>query len=190
MSKVQIKVQKIEFNRRLVEKEIVCRTMTLPRTDKVRELFRNAFKTVKDEDNNTYIKDHLFHISTNQTNYSIDKFKKDLRLLNKRVNQQKIHKRQYKKSPNRIVFFCFIEQSQDKTLTHTHMILRVPDFLKDKLEDIRETIEKYLPPYFNKETRRFEDTRFTVKLTKRTPKITRNYSTKKKTTHNDNFDVF
>jgi len=59
--------------------------MTLPRTDKVRELFRNAFKTVKDEDNNTYIKDHLFHISTNQTNYSIDKFKKDLRLLNKRV---------------------------------------------------------------------------------------------------------
>ena len=53
MSKVQIKVQKIEFNRRLVEKEIVCRTMTLPRTDKVRELFRSAFKTVKDEDNNT-----------------------------------------------------------------------------------------------------------------------------------------
>ena len=188
MSKVHIKIQKIKL-RTPSNKEIVCR-MIIPRKDKTRELFRFAFKTVPDEDNNTYIKDHLLHISTNQTNYTIDRFRKDLRLLNKRVNQQKIHKRQYKKSPNRIVFYCFLEQSQDKSLTHTHIILRVPNILKDKLEDIRETVEKYLPPYFNKKTRRYENTRFTVKLTRRTPKITRNYSTKKKTTQIDNFDVF
>ena len=63
MSKVQIKVQKIEFNRRLVEKEIVCRTMTLPRTDKVRELFRNAFKTVKDEDNNNLKTSNIVYVN-------------------------------------------------------------------------------------------------------------------------------
>ena len=163
--------------------KVVCKTtreMLCPSKDKLRQLFRSTFETTKDHDNQHFLTNHILTITSNQTNYQLDNFKKDIRLINKRLNQKLIHKRKYKKSLNRIVFFTFFEQSLDKELTHCHIIMRIPIFFKtkQKIDEIIEVINKYLPP------------KFSVRLTKRNKKITRNYSTKKTSTNNDNFDVF
>ena len=78
------------------------------------------------------------------------------------------------------MFFTFFEQSQDKDLTHCHIILRIPIFFnyKEKINEMTSIVEKYLPP------------KFSIKLTKRNKKTTRNYTTKKTSTNNDNFEVF
>jgi len=163
--------------------KVVCKTtreMLYPSKDKLRQLYRSTFETTKDHDNQHYLTNHILTITSNQTDYHLDNFRKDIRLINKRLNQQLIHKRKYKKSPDRIVFFTFFEQSIDKELTHCHIIMRIPIFFKtkQKIDEIIEVINKYLPP------------KFSVRLTKRNKKITRNYSTKQTSTNNDNFDVF
>ena len=191
MSKVQMIFKKIKFtNNNNIEKIIICKTMSNIKS--IRELFRYAFENTKDENYQIYIKDKLLHISSNQSNYKQDQLREDIRLLNKRINQHFIHKRQYKKSPDRIVFYCFIEQSPSKDLTHSHIILRVPEFLKDKIDQIRDEVERHLPLFYNKDLTppRYEKTKHTVKLTTRDPKIVRNYSTKTISKFNDIFDVF
>ena len=164
-------------------KQVVCKTtreMLYPSKDKLRQIYRKSFETTSDHDHQHYLTNHILTITSNQTNYHLDKFKKNIREINKRLNQQLIHKRKYKKSPDRIVFFTFFEQSQDKDLTHCHIILRIPIFFnyKEKINEMTSVIEKYLPP------------KFSVKLTKRNKKTTRNYTTKKTSTNNDNFEVF
>ena len=96
--------------------------------------------------------------------------------INKRLNQKLIHKRHYKKSPNRIVFYCFFEQSKDKLLTHTHILLRVPSTYKDRIDEIASVIRKYLPHKFELEVRNKD---YSIE-----------YSTKHYSDFNDNFDVY
>ena len=165
------------------KKTIVCRTtkkVLYPSKDKLRQLYRNSFKTTSEHDHQHYLTNHILTITSNQTNYHLDNFSKDIRRLNKRLNQQMIHKRRYKKSPDRIVFFTFYEQSQDKDLTHCHIIMRIPIFFnqKEQINEMTRVLEKYLPP------------KFTLELTNRNKKTTTHYTTKKTSTKNDNFDVF
>ena len=96
--------------------------------------------------------------------------------FNNRLNQKLIHKRHYKKSPNRIVFYCFFEQSKDKVLTHTHILLRVPSLYKDRINEIASVIRKYLPYKFELEVRNKD---YSIE-----------YSTKHYSDYNDNFDVY
>ena len=70
------------------------------------------------------------------------------------------------------------EQSVDKELTHCHILLRVPKFLKNKIKKLVRIIEKHLPPLFS------------VRLTKRTQQISVKYPTKRTHELNDNFDVY
>jgi hypothetical protein len=194
---------------------VICK-MSIDKNN-TREQFRDAIRSVRDENNQTYIKDHFITITSNQTNYSIDHLKKDIRLINKNINKKLLskyrlikNKRHYKLSKDRIVFFCFFEQSKDKLLTHSHMLVRVPLVLKNKIEEITETIKSYLPPfknkikkrYKNKNTNRYyskvttilEPTKHSCVLSNRSPSIVRKYSTKNmpkdNSENNDNFDVF
>ncbi len=187
MSRIKIKIDRTKKRFRLKSpvknidipvKKIVCRTTRIPSVNRLRDLYRKSFENPKNIDDQIYIKDHLLHISSNQTRYDLDDFKKDIRLINKRLNQKLIHRRKYKKSPNRIVFFIFYEQSQDKELTHCHILLRVPKFLKNKIKKLVRIIEKHLPPLFS------------VRLTKRTQQISVKYPTKRTHELNDNFDVY
>jgi hypothetical protein len=103
---------------------VICK-MSIDKNN-TREQFRDAIRSVRDENNQTYIKDHFITITSNQTNYSIDHLKKDIRLINKNINKKLLskyrlikNKRHYKLSKDRIVFFCFFEQSKDKLLETT-----------------------------------------------------------------------
>ncbi len=145
-------------------------------SNRTRELYRLAFESFIDSDDNVLLKDYFFTITSQRTDYSIDIFKKDIRFINKRLNQKIIHKRRYKKSLNRIVFYCFFEQSKKKLLTHTHILLRVPVRYKDKIDEIASVIRKYLPYKFELEVRNKD---YSIK-----------YSTKHYSDYNDNFDVF
>ena len=144
--------------------------------NRIRELYRLAFDSSINSDNNVLLKDYFFTITSQRTDYSIDIFKKDIRFINKRLNQKLIHKRKYKKSLNRIVFYCFFEQSKNKLLTHTHILLRVPVKYKDKIDEIASVIRKYLPYKFELEVRNKD---YSIR-----------YSTKHYSDYNDNFDVF
>ena len=143
---------------------------------KIRELFRKAFKNVVDSDDNVYLKEHFFTITSQRTDYPLPIFKQDIRFLNKRLNQKIIHRRKYKKSLNRIVFYCFFEHSKEKLLTHTHILLRVPVEYKNKTDEIASIIRKYLPYKFELEVR---NKNYSIE-----------YSTKHYSDYNDNFDVF
>ena len=145
-------------------------------SNRTRQLYRLAFESVIDSDNNVLLKDYFFTITSQRTDYPIVLFKKDIRFINKRLNQKLIHKRNYKKSPNRIVFYCFFEQSKDKLLTHTHILLRVPINYKDRIDEIASVIRKYLPHKFELEVRNKD---YSIE-----------YSTKHYSDYNDNFDVF
>ena len=124
--------------------------LKLERYNYNRELIRSGLREATVLDNNILVKDKLITISTQKTNYPISQFKKDIRWLNKRLNQRLIHRRKYKKSPNRIVFFVFIEKSKLKLLTHAHMILRVPLRLRHYVDTtIEKIIRKYLPRGFS-----------------------------------------
>ena len=70
------------------------------------------------------------------------------------------------------------KEKQDKELTHCHILLRVPKFLKNKIKKLVRIIEKHLPPLFS------------VRLTKRTQQISVKYPTKRTHELNDNFDVY
>ena len=145
-------------------------------SNRTRQLYRLAFESVIDSDNNVLLKDYFFTITSQRTDYPIVLFKKDIRFINKRLNQKLIHKRHYKKSPNRIVFYCFFEQSKDKLLTHTHILLRVPSTYKDRTDEIASVIRKYLPHKFELEVRNKD---YSIE-----------YSTKHYSDYNDNFDVY
>ena len=145
-------------------------------SNRIRQLYRLAFESVIDSDNNVLLKDYFFTITSQRTDYPIVLFKKDIRFINKRLNQKLIHKRRYKKSPNRIVFYCFFEQSKDKLLTHTHILLRVPSLYKDRINEIASVIRKYLPYKFELEVRNKD---YSIE-----------YSTKHYSDYNDNFDVY
>ena len=145
-------------------------------SNRTRQLYRLAFESVIDSDNNVLLKDYFFTITSQRTDYPIVLFKKDIRFINKRLNQKLIHKRHYKKSPNRIVFYCFFEQSTDKVLTHTHILLRVPSLYKDRINEIASVIRKYLPHKFELEVRNKD---YSIE-----------YSTKHYSDYNDNFDVY
>jgi len=155
-------------------------------SNRIRQLYRLAFESVIDSDNNVLLKDYFFTITSQRTDYSIDLFKKDIRFINKRLNQKLIHKRHYKKSPNRIVFYCFFEQSKNKLLTHTHILLRVPFNYKDRIDEIASVIRKYLPIKYCKKKRRF----IKFELEVRNKDYSIEYSTKHYSDYNDNFDVY
>ena len=144
--------------------------------NRTRELYRLAFESVLDSNDNVLLKDYFFTITSQKTDYSLDLFKKDIRFINQRLNQKLIHRRKYKKSPTRIVFYCFFEQSKDRLLTHTHILLRVPVKYKDKTDEIASVIRKYLPHKFELEVRNKD---YSIE-----------YSTKHYSDYNDNFDVF
>ena len=145
-------------------------------SNRIRQSYRLAFESVIDSDDNVFLKDYFFTITSQRTDYSIDIFKKDIRYINKRLNQKLVHKRKYKKSLNRIVFYCFFEQSKDKLLTHTHILLRVPSLYKDRINEIASVIRKYLPHKFELEVRNKD---YSIQ-----------YSTKHYSDYNDNFDVY
>lgn len=155
-------------------------------SNRIRQLYRLAFESVIDSDDNVLLKDYFFTITSQKTDYSIVLFKKDIRFINKRLNQKLIHKRHYKKSPNRIVFYCFFEQSQTKLLTHTHILLRVPFNYKDRIDEIASVIRKYLPIKYCKKKRRF----IKFELEVRNKDYSIEYSTKHYSDYNDNFDVY
>ena len=152
---------------------IMLRTQS---SNRIRQSYRLAFESVIDSDDNVFLKDYFFTITSQRTDYSIDIFKKDIRYINKRLNQKLVHKRKYKKSLNRIVFYCFFEQSKDKLLTHTHILLRVPSLYKDRINEIASVIRKYLPHKFELEVRNKD---YSIE-----------YSTKHYSDYNDNFDVY
>ena len=152
---------------------IMLRTQS---SNRIRQSYRLAFESVIDSDDNVFLKDYFFTITSQRTDYSIDIFKKDIRYINKRLNQKLVHKRKYKKSLNRIVFYCFFEQSKDKLLTHTHILLRVPSLYKDRINEIASVIRKYLPHKFELEVRNKD---YSIQ-----------YSTKHYSDYNDNFDVY
>ena len=54
--------------------------------DELREIFRTAFEKFQTPPNQVYIDNHFITISSNMTNYSIDRFKDDIRLINKILN--------------------------------------------------------------------------------------------------------
>ena len=193
----------------------MCRTNS--NMNSPRRQYRDAFRFVRDENNQTLIKDHFITITSNQTNYSKDQLKKDIRLINKNTNKRLLskyllisNKRHYKLSKDRIVFFCFFEKSKSKLLTHSHIIIRVPLVLKNKIEEITETIKSYLPPYKNKIKKRYknkntnryyskvtttlQETKHSCVLSNRSPSIVRKYSTKNIPNNNnedkDNFEMF
>jgi uncharacterized Fe-S radical SAM superfamily protein PflX len=145
-------------------------------SNRIRQLYRLAFESALDSNDNVLLKDYFFTITSQRTDYSIDIFKKDIRFINKRLNQKLIHRRKYKKSPNRIVFYCFFEHSKEKLLTHTHILLRVPVEYKNKTDEIASIIRKYLPYKFELEVR---NKNYSIE-----------YSTKHYSDYNDNFDVF
>jgi hypothetical protein len=60
-----------------------------------RDVYRMALREAVETDGNVLIKDKLVSISSNKTNYSIFKFKKDIQFINKRLNQRLIHRRKY-----------------------------------------------------------------------------------------------
>ena len=155
-------------------------------SNRTRQLYRVAFESVIDSDDNVLLKDYFFTITSQRTDYPIVLFKKDIRFINKRLNQKLIHKRHYKKSPNRIVFYCFFEQSQTKLLTHTHILLRVPFNYKDRIDEIASVIRKYLPIKYCKKKRRF----IKFELEVRNKDYSIEYSTKHYSDYNDNFDVY
>ena len=78
-------------------------------TDINRYKLRNALHEFIPQDRNILLKDKLITITTSKTNYSVETFKKKIRLFNAMLNK-KIFKRRWKKHINRIVFFTFIEK--------------------------------------------------------------------------------
>ena len=67
-------------------KTVMCRTNS--NMNSPRKQYRDAFRFVRDENNQTLIKDHFITITSNQTNYSKDQLKKDIRLINKNTNNR------------------------------------------------------------------------------------------------------
>ena len=182
----------LTYDRDMSNLEILpfIRKKRVKKFNRYRELHRNAFNSVKTLDNNVLpnvlLKTHFFTITSQKTNYQIYSLKKDIRLINQRLNQKLIHRRKYKKSPNRIVFYCYFEKSNNKLLTHVHFLLRVPIKYIYQTDKIASIIREYLPIKYCKKKRRF----IKFELEVRNKDYSIQYSTKHYSDYNDNFDVY
>ena len=143
-----------------------------------RERLRNAFRLIQDDDENMHLKDYLISISTQKTNYSRKDFVRRLSIINAMLNK-KFLTRKYKKRTDRIVFYSFLEKSLNKSLLHTHMIMRVPKFLLSKLREVFIYLRNIL-------VRKFY---YSLRITRR-PEIATKYMSKHFRDNNDNFFVF
>ena len=141
-----------------------------------RQDYRDALENAIDQDDNHYLKDYLVTITSQKTDYPIDLFKKDVRIINAMINK-KFFKRRYKRSPNRIAFYCFFEKSANKLLTHCHLIMRIPNYLKEKIEILMCIAEKCVLKF-----------RYFIHFKKVPYSVS--YMTKHYSNHNDNFEVF
>ena len=153
-----------------------------------RERLRNAFRLIEDDDENCHLKDYLISISTQKTQYQNlnaivpnDRRKdsvKRLSIINAMLNKKYLT-RKYKKRTDRIVFYSFLEKSLNKSLLHTHMIMRVPKFLLSKLKEFFIYLRNIL-------VRKFY---YSLRITRR-PEIATKYMSKHFRDNNDNFFVF
>ncbi len=143
-----------------------------------RERLRNAFRLIQDDDENMHLKDYLISISTQKTNYSRKDFVRRLSIINAMLNKKYLT-RKYKKRTDRIVFYSFLEKSLNKSLLHTHMIMRVPKFLLSKLREVFIYLRNIL-------VRKFY---YSLRITRR-PEIATKYMSKHFRDNNDNFFVF
>ena len=143
-----------------------------------RERLRSAFRLIEDNDDNCHLKDLLVSISTQKTNYSRKDFVRRLSIINAMLNKKYLT-RKYKKRTDRIVFYSFLEKSLNKSLLHTHMIMRVPKFLLSKLREVFIYLRNIL-------VRKFF---YSLRVTRR-PEIATKYMTKYYRENNDNFLVF
>jgi hypothetical protein len=184
--------EKETYDRDMSNLEILpfIRKKRVKKFNRYRELHRNAFNSVKTLDNNVLpnvlLKTHFFTITSQITDYQIYSFKKDIRLINQRLNQRLIHRRKYKKSPNRIVFYCYFEKSNNKLLTHVHFLLRVPIKYIYQTDKIASVIRKSLPNKYCEKTESFHKFQLEV----REEEYSIQYSTKHYSDYNDNFDVY
>ena len=142
-----------------------------------RQRLRNAFRLIEDNDENCHLKDYLISISTQKTNYSRKDFVRRLSIINAMLNK-KFLTRKYKKRTDRIVFYSFLEKSLNKSLLHTHMIMRIPKFLYRKFTDVFVHLSVVVKKFF-----------YTLRITDR-PEIATKYMTKHYRENNDNFCVF
>ena len=142
-----------------------------------RERLRNAFRLIQDDDENMHLKDYIISISTQKTNYSRKDFVRRLSIINAMLNK-KFLTRKYKKRTDRIVFYSFLEKSLNKSLLHTHMIMRIPKFLYRKFTDVFVHLSVVVKKFF-----------YTLRITDR-PEIATKYMTKHYRENNDNFCVF
>ena len=145
-----------------------------------RERLRKSFKLIKDTDENKHLMNRLISVSTQKTNYSKKKLLKTMSVMNAMLNRRFLT-RNYKNRDDRIMFYSFIEKSKDKNLLHSHNILRVPKFIMNSYQQIREFFR-----YFKKIVN--EKFLMTYKNYKRD--VTTRYSTKEFSDENDNFYVF
>lgn len=153
-----------------------------------RERLRNAFRLMQDDDENCHLKDYLISISTQKTHYqklnalipnqTRQDFVRRLSIINAMLNKKYLT-RKYKKRTDRIVFYSFLEKSLNKSLLHTHMIMRVPKFLLSKLREVFIYLRNIL-------VRKFF---YSIRITDR-PEIATKYMTKHYRENNDNFFVF
>ena len=152
-----------------------------------RERLRNAFRLIEDNDENCHLKDYLISISTQKTQYQNlnaivpndrrKDFVRRLSIINAMLNK-KFLTRKYKKRTDRIVFYSFLEKSLNKSLLHTHMIMRIPKFLYRKFTDVFVHLSVVVKKFF-----------YTLRITDR-PEIATKYMTKHYRENNDNFCVF
>ena len=78
-----------------------------------RQRLRNAFRLIRDRDENIHLKDRLISVSTQKTNYSKKSFVKKLSVMNAMLNRRFLT-RNYKTRPDRIMFYSFLEKSPEK----------------------------------------------------------------------------
>ena len=146
-----------------------------------RQRLRNAFRLIRDRDENIHLKDRLISVSTQKTNYSKKSFVKKLSVMNAMLNRRFLT-RNYKTRPDRIMFYSFLEKSPEKKLLHTHMILRVPKFIMRNYEKLKEFFRYFRNIVINKF--------FMTYTNYKRPEIATNYMTKHYRENNDNFFVF
>jgi len=149
---------------------------------KDRQLIRDAFKNIKDDEINHHIKDQLISILPNETQKSSlqeNKIKKKLSIINAILNR-KIFKKKIMKIPKseKIVFYNFLENSKsDKNLLHCHSVMRIPMKFKDRQQEIIDLLIEIVSEKFE----------FKISVNKRTNAFA--YSSKEFNENNDRFYV-
>jgi hypothetical protein len=158
------------------------RERSIQMISKDRQLIRDAFKSIKDDEINHHIKDQLISILPNETqksSFQETKIKKKLSIINAILNR-KIFKKKIMKIPKseKIVFYNFLENSlSDKNLLHCHSIMRIPLKFKHRLQEIIKLLIEIVRDKFD----------FKVSVNKRRNAIA--YCTKNFNENNDRFYV-